>query len=234
MQQYNILIVEDDFVNAQFLQKVIIKLGHNVIARAKTGVEAIDVISNHNVHIVFMDINLDGSMDGISCAKIINQSQNIPIIYTTAYGDSKTIDEATDTNLFGYLIKPFDYSDVEAVLKLSIKKNYHQTQKLTIDTSDFYLLGEEYRYYSDSKTLMKCDNHIELTNIESKIFYCLFIHRNQNVTIEQLAYLVWGEDIASSTIRNSILRLRKKIPDLEISTLSGIGYMLKAVDCLDS
>jgi DNA-binding response OmpR family regulator len=229
MQKYNILIVEDNFINAQFLKKAVIKLGHHVIARVKTGVDAINIVTKEQVHIIFMDINLEGSMDGITCATKINQSQNIPIIYTTAYGDSKTIDEATDTNLFGYLIKPFDYADIESVFCLTIKKNYSNKKIPTSkEVLDFHRLGEEYKYFYKSKTLMKLETPIDLTNIESKIFYYLFIHRNKIVSNELLGHSVWNNiNIASSTLRNSIFRLRKKVPNLEISTLVGIGYMLK-------
>lgn len=124
MNAYNILIVEDEFINAQFIEKSVLKLGYNIIDTVETGQEALEVIKEETIHIVFMDINLEGNMDGIQCAKCINKNKNIPIIYTTAFSDSQTIDQATDTNLFGYLIKPFDHHDIEAVLNLTIKQNY--------------------------------------------------------------------------------------------------------------
>ena len=225
---YNILIVEDDFINAQFLQKAVVKLGHRVVGCIKSGQEAIDAVKNQEVHIAFMDINLEGAIDGIRCAKQINQKQNIPIIYTTAFGDSQTISEATDTNLYGYLIKPFDFADVEAALKLTIKQNYAQDTKPTPTSDDGEKLGNGYRYYPQTKTLIKNNRVIDLTNRESLLFEHFYQNCNQNLTNEYLAFYVWSdESVAASTIRNAILRLRKKIPDIEIVTLQGVGYRLQ-------
>ena len=229
MKKYNILIVEDEFMNAQFIEIAVIKLGHNVIQAVETGEEAINVIKEENIHIVFMDINLESSMDGIQCAKIINQTKEIPIIYTTAFSDSQTINEATDTNLFGYLIKPYDYHDIEAVLNLTIKQNYEKNKKTLNEKAKLFVeLNDEYKYYAQSKTLIKKNVPIKLTKKESEVFYHLFKSINQNVSLDCLYSNVWeNKNISTSTVRDTILRLRKKIPELNIRTISGIGYNLE-------
>jgi len=228
MQSYNILIVEDDFVNAQFMIKAINKLGHKVVGRVKRADDALQVVDQKEVHIIFMDINIEGSIDGIACAQMINEKHRIPIIYTTAFADSQTIAEATQTNLFGYLIKPFDYPDVEASLNLTIKQNYTQNSKISEKPKEYITLSKSYHYYPKSKTLFKQDESITLTAKERDIFHHLATNLNQNTTNEFLASYVWNnESIASSTIRNTIKRLRTKVPELSIETISGVGYMLK-------
>jgi len=229
MSQYNILIVEDEFINAQFIKKAVLKLGHNVIDTVETGQEALEVIKEEEIHVVFMDINLEGNMDGIQCAKLINQNKNIPIIYTTAFSDSQTIDEATNTNLFGYLIKPYDFHDIEAILKLTLKQNSIKKQATNnTDTQPFIKLNERYKFYVKTKTLLKNDKPVKLTQKECATFYCLFQNLNQIVSTAYLTEYVWdNKPISSSTIRDTILRLRKKIPDLSIQNISGLGYTLK-------
>jgi len=229
MKQYNILIVEDEFINAQFIEQAIIKLGHKVIETVDNGQEALALIQEEEIDIVFMDINLEGRMDGIQCAKRINQNQSIPIIYTTAFSDSQTLDEATDTNLFAYLIKPYDFHDIDVALKLTIKKNYLRKQASNqTNPEDFVELNGSYRYYAKTKTLIRNEKLIELTNKESNIFYYLFKNLNQTVTNEYLNEYVWpNKDISSSTIRDTILRIRKKTPNLSIRTVSGLGYILE-------
>jgi len=229
MNQYNILIVEDEFINAQFIEKAILKLGHTVVETVETGHEALEVIEKEKIDIIFMDINLEGKMDGITCAKEINQKKTIPIIYTTAFSDSQTIDEATDTNLFGYLIKPYDFNDIEAILKLTIKKNYSKKQRSNEkNTQPFIELDECYHYYIETQTLMKDEKPVELTRKESAVFYYLFKNFNQTVSAEYLNQYVWNnKSISPSTIRDTILRLRKKVPGLSIQTFSGLGYSLE-------
>ena len=229
MKKYNILIVEDEWINAQFMQECITKLGHKVISSVRNANEALELVNTKEIHVVFMDINLEGSIDGIACAKNINKDKKIPIIYTTAYSDTQTINEATDTNLFGYLIKPFDYKDIEAVLNLTLKKNYFDKKvEVNQNFSLFKKLSNSYRYYAKTKTLFKGDSSVELTKKESEVFYHLFKNVNHNVSIEYLQNTIWrGKDISNSTIREVILRLRKKTPNLNIRTVSGIGYSLK-------
>ena len=232
MKKYNILIVEDEYINAQFIERAVLKLGHNVLDSVETGEEAIEICKKQNIHLVFMDINLENSMDGIACAKKINKHKVTPIIYTTAFSDSQTIDEATNTNLFGYLIKPFDFHDIEATLNLTLKKNYiNKVNKKTTQNKNaslFTLLGTNYRYYAKTKTLLKNETPIELTKKESNLFYYLFNNLNQNVTTNYLCNYVWDNRvIADSTIRDTVLRLRKKIPGLSIRTISGVGYSLE-------
>ena len=227
MYKYNILIVEDEFINAHFIEKSILKLGHNVTAIVECSDEAVEVIKEEKVDIVFMDINLEGAIDGICCAKLLNKYKDIPIIYTTAFSDSQTIDAATDTNSYSYLIKPFDYKDIETALSITIKQAYIKPKQI-INVKPFIELEKGYRYYRKTKTLKREEITIKLTKNESELFYQLFKNLNQIVSTEYLANHVWyGKSISSSTIRDTILRLRKKIPDLTISTLSGVGYILE-------
>lgn len=229
MKKHNILIVEDDFINAQFIEQAVVKLGHNVIETVDNGKEALEIIEEEPIHIVFMDINIDGDIDGIECAKRINKTRNIPIIYTTAFSDSQTISDATNTNLYGYLIKPFDHHDIEAVLNLTIKQNYLKKKiEKNSNAQLFTELNNGYKYYAKTQTLIKNEEPINLTKKESSIFYYLFNNLNQTVTNEYLTTYVWDNKmVASSTIRDTILRLRKKIPDLNIRTVSGLGYALE-------
>jgi len=228
MKKYNILIVEDEPMNIKFLERVILKLNYTVIASVQTAKEAIELAKKESIHVIFMDINLKGPIDGISCAKTINQHKKTPIIYTTSFSDSQTINEAIDSNVFGYLIKPFDLKDVEAVLNLTIKKNYFDEENtLNTTTSSVIDLSESYRYCLESKTLFKEEELIALTKRESALFYELCKNFNKTVSNDYLLTSVWdNKNTSLSSIRDTILRLRKKIPELSIKTLSGIGYTL--------
>lgn len=214
-------------MTAYFIEQIILELNHEVIASVKSAKEALEVVKKESPHIVFMDINLAGSMDGIACAKAINEIKKLPIIYMTAYSDSQTISEATQTNLYGYLIKPFTAQDIEVTLNITIKLNYVYANTKT-DKTDFFNLNNNYQYYALTKTLNQNNINIQLTKKESSIFHCLFINLNQTVSISLLSHSVWGnKTVASSTIRDTILRLRKKIPQLNIKTHIGMGYSLE-------
>jgi len=228
MKKYNILIVEDEIVNIKFIERAILELGYTLMGSVQTAHEAIELCQKEEVHVIFMDINLKGPIDGITCAKKINKHKTIPIIYTTSFSDSETIDEAMESNLFGYLIKPFDLKDLEVVLSLTIKQNYCN-KKMTLDktTSLVLELPENYRFHSENKILFKNEEVVSLTKKELDVFDELVKNFNQPVTFNMLLSSVWkNKEVSLSTVRDTILRLRKKLPELTIRTVPSIGYSL--------
>lgn len=225
-KRYNILIVEDEFLNAQLIEQTIEKLGHNVISVTTNAKDSYEIIKNNQVDLIFMDINIEGSVDGILCAKEINKFQNIPIIYATAYSNSDTIKKAANTNIFGYLIKPFDDRDIEATLNvalISIEKEKNKNSSNNI--IDF---GNNYIYFIDTKSLYIDNKIVNFTKKEIKLFELLIKNINMVTSYELLRENIWEDkEVVNSTIRDSFLRLRKKIPFLNIENITGLGYILK-------
>ena len=162
--------------------------------------------------------------NGITCANLLNQQQSIPVIFTTAYKDTKTIQSAGKTNIYGYLIKPFDENDIEASLSVALLRAYASNKK----DNQTLRLGSNYVYHLETNILMDKNTHIQLTHKESQVlnFFCL--NKNQNITYDMLRENVWqNKEIGDSNIRDTISRLRKKAPQLSFSNSAGLGYCLK-------
>jgi len=89
------------------------------------------------------------------------------------------------------------------------------------------LLGSNYEFNHSLLTLTKNGKPILLTMKELKLLEILTLNRGtptQYVTIEKH---IWGNIIVGeSSLRSLLRRLRNKLPDLNIKTISGIGYML--------
>ena len=226
IQTYNILIVEDEWATSQFLTTVVEELGHNVIASAVSANEALEIAKHNTIDLVFMDINIEGAVNGISCANLLNQQQTIPIIFTTAYKDTKTIKSAGRTNIYGYLIKPFDENDVEASLSVALLRAYTSNEKER--QSKTIKLESNSVYNFETNRLLNKNIPVDLTYKEAQIlnFFCLNI--NQNITYDMLREHVWqNKNIGDSNIRDTISRLRKKAPQLSFINIAGLGYCLK-------
>src|SRR5574344_160738 len=112
IKDYSILIVEDESIDSEYLYQILDSFGVETIFKAKNSNEAFQV-----------------GKDGIKCSFLLNQEYFIPVIFATAYADTATIDEAKDENIFGYLIKPFQISDVKATLSVAIS-NINRIRKL--------------------------------------------------------------------------------------------------------
>lgn len=227
----NILIVEDEVISTHYLLAILESFGIEHIYDATNMEDAVEIVKNNHIDIAFMDINIQGSTDGIITAKIINRFYTIPIIFTTAYTDSHTIQEATETNSFGYIIKPFQEKEVEVSLAITLKRI--QTLQNSInprDTNELEIINfsSQEKYNLTNKTFYVNNKPIPLTKIELDVLYIFCQNLNRNITYNTLKEKVWNnKDIAYSTIRDTISRLKKKIPTLNIENIVNYGYILK-------
>ncbi|WP_024955888.1 response regulator [Sulfurospirillum arcachonense] len=225
---YNVLIVEDEFINAKFVEQILANLGHNVIAIVSNSNQALNEVKENKIDLVFMDINIDGPIDGIRCTSLLNQVYDIPVIYMSAYGDSNTLDEASNTNLYGYLVKPFDSHDVEACLRVALKMiaNSKKISSTQIESTCIELKNN-FTYNFQTKTLKKDTIYVELTKKETLILDLFCNNINQNISYELLLEKAWqGTIVTNSTIRDTMSRLRKKILPLNLENIAGVGYRL--------
>jgi len=123
MVKLRVLIVEDDSVSALLLQRALEKNGYKIIGITDSGEKALELLENHKIDIVMMDINLSGELDGIKTTEIINEKYEVPVVYLSASSDSKTLDKVVGTNPSAYIIKPFNIRELNMVIELAIFKN---------------------------------------------------------------------------------------------------------------
>lgn len=233
IKNYSILIVEDDFIATEYLYQILDSFGAETIFKAKNSNEALELVNNNHIDLVFMDINIQGGVDGIKCSALLNEKYFIPIIFATAYADTATIDEAKDENIFGYLIKPFQISDVEATLSVAISninriKKLQEPKKYEEINIKKINLSEKYVYYFDSKTLTFNNSVVALTKKELEVLNILCENMNKNISYEYLKDIVWiNKNISDSTVRDVVSRLKKKLVNINIENISNFGYVLK-------
>ncbi|MBW2135152.1 MAG: response regulator [Deltaproteobacteria bacterium] len=122
-----ILIVEDERIIAEDLQRTLENLGYSVAAIVPSGEEAVEIAATHNPDLVLMDIVLSGEMDGIAAAEQIRSCFKIPVVFLTAYGDEQTLKRAKLTEPFGYILKPFDNRELHITIEIAFHKS--QTEK---------------------------------------------------------------------------------------------------------
>jgi CheY-like chemotaxis protein len=125
MSKAQILVVEDERIVAEDIQKSLKNLGYAVSAVVSSGEEATKKAEEYNPDLVLMDIVLEGEMNGIEAANEIRSRLNIPIVYLTAYADEKTLERAKITEPFGYIIKPFE----DRELITSVEMAFYNTQQ---------------------------------------------------------------------------------------------------------
>lgn len=122
MTDNRVWIVEDESIVAMDLKSRLESRGYEVLGISGSGEDAVEKIRLHKPDIVLMDIVLKGDMDGIAASGIIKEELGIPVVYLTAYADTKTLERAKQTEPYGYIIKPFKESDVITTLEIALYK----------------------------------------------------------------------------------------------------------------
>lgn len=118
MRQNRILIVEDDPNSASYLYNQLIALGYKRIDFAVNSADAIELVKENTPDIIFMDLFLRGSKNGIDTAREILKSATIPIIFVTGSTNFYLIEEAGFKEQPGFISKPFTIEDIRISLKV--------------------------------------------------------------------------------------------------------------------
>jgi DNA-binding LytR/AlgR family response regulator len=117
-----ILIVEDDMIIAANLSIQLTSLGYEVTGIIPRGEEAILHVREQSPHILLMDINLKGALNGIETVKIIQKEKDIPIIYLTANSDDATFEKAKETHPQAFITKPFNKVRLQRTIALVVEQ----------------------------------------------------------------------------------------------------------------
>jgi two-component system, response regulator PdtaR len=112
-----ILIVEDDLIIALSTEKMVERLGHEVIERVTTGEEAVKAACSSRPDLILMDIRLAGEMDGIDATRLIKEEMpDVKVVYLTGNTDPVYRQRAEGTGYEAYLIKPIALHDLKEIV----------------------------------------------------------------------------------------------------------------------
>ena len=107
----DVLIVEDEPNTVLDLKTMLGNLGHNVVAAASSGEEAIKEARDLNPDLILIDIKLKGNMGGVEAANKIVDLYKIPVIFLTIF-------------IKNCLIKSFQLPEDAIVLSKPIKQEH--------------------------------------------------------------------------------------------------------------
>lgn len=122
MLEVKILLVEDGSIEAMDIKRTLESFGFKVPYVASSGEEALEKAIEIMPDLILMDIIIRGQIDGIDVASKIKKL-NIPVIFLTAHREDDTIERAKLTEPYGYIVKPYDGTELKHVIKLAIYKN---------------------------------------------------------------------------------------------------------------
>ncbi len=218
---YKIGLVEDELDLNKLIRNYLEKEDYEVVSFTK-GQDALDYIEkDNNIHLWILDIMLEDDVTGFDIIKKIKSiNEEIPVIFSSARDES--IDKIMGLELGGddYIAKPYSPKELVLRVKSILKRVY---------SKDFHKIKyNEYEINTEERIVNLNDEKINLTTLEFELLLYLLNNKNKPVTREMILNEVWGEDYFGSdrVVDDSIRRLRKKMPNLNINTVYGFGYRL--------
>jgi two-component system LytT family response regulator len=141
-----ILIVEDELLAFQRLERMLRTLGHENITHALDGNEALEHVSKNSFDVAFLDINMP-NMNGLELGYELRYRQsNFSIIFQTAYQEHAL--EAFDIGAVGYLVKPYSIEQLKTTFeRLQSEVIVKDLRLLTKSGDHHYLLKPDEIYY---------------------------------------------------------------------------------------
>ena len=223
-----ILVVDDD---REIVDSIAIFLsGENyTVLKAYDGIEALDVLSENDVHLMILDIMMP-KLDGIKTLMRLRESRNIPVILLSAKSEDADKILGLTAGADDYVTKPFNPSELVARVKSHLRR-YTTLGSIVQQNGEIVIDG--LCVNTESKTVKVDGEDIRLTPIEYKILELLARNRKRVFSAEDIYRNVWNEDTAvgDNTIAVHIRHIREKIEinpkePKYLKVVWGIGYKI--------
>ncbi len=214
-----ISIVEDEKDINNLVAQYLRKEGYEVHSYY-TYEEASAHVADDDVHLWILDIMLDDKSGFDLIEEIRLQGPETPVIFMSARDKEFDRIIGLERGCDDYITKPF--SPKELVLRVNniIKRAYRDdNNRISIDG---YELDEEQRkIYADNV-------EIELTTKEFDLLMMFIKNKGIAFSRDKILENVWDENYFGSdrVVDDTLRRLRKKLPNLNIHTIYGYGYRL--------
>ena len=166
-----------------------------------------------------LDIMLDDKSGFDLIEEIKSRNPSIPVVFTSARDKEFDRIIGLEKGSDDYITKPF--SPKELVLRINniIKRVYKESNRIQVGK---YEIDEAQRIVYEN------DNPIDLTTKEFDLLMLFIRNRGNAILREQILEQVWDDNYYGSdrVVDDTLRRLRKKLPDINIQTLYGFGYRL--------
>lgn len=114
-----ILVVEDQVMLSMELKAVIEQAGYTCTGCVKNARDCLNHLTKQPVDLVLMDIQLEGSPDGINTALEVEKRYNIPVLFISGNAKTEDIDRVMLTQTQRFVQKPFNDHDLLTQISLA-------------------------------------------------------------------------------------------------------------------
>lgn len=232
MEQLSVLVVDDD---KEIVESIAIYLSREnlKIHRAYDGLQALEVVAEHTIHLILMDIMMP-RMDGMKAMMQLRTRHNIPIILISAKSEDTDKILGLDFGADDYITKPFNPLELIARVKSQLRRYTVLGTATGSGGAQEVLMTGGLALDVRQKRLTVDGEECKLTPIEYKILELLMNNQGRVFSIEEIYERVWNEPSFSpeNTVAVHIRRIREKIEinpkePKYLKVVWGIGYKIE-------
>ena len=227
MNQYHILVVEDER-NIRNFMKTILTSNNYTVLTATTGEEAMALLSSHCPDLVLLDLGLPDT-DGQMFIQAVRRWSQVPILVVSARTHERDKVMALDFGADDYITKPFGTSELLARVRAALR---HAAQRSSGHQSSVYHC-RDLTVDEDKRRVQLAGSDIHLTQNEYKIVSLLARYAGKVLTYDQIIQHVWGPNAAGDNriLRVNMANIRRKLEanpaePQYIFTEIGVGYRM--------
>lgn len=233
------VVICDDEPDIRDMMSTYLQRRGYTVSTAESGVTLDQVLEAHDdVQLIILDINMPGE-DGLSVLRRLRTEMSLPIIMSTAAGD--TVDRVVGLELGAddYLAKPVDLRELEARIKAVLRRGGTASSTVPADSkAEGDIIVDDLTINLEGAKLIGRDGEaIPLTAMEFSLLRAFVEHRGRVLNRDQILQMAhdrdWDPFDRSIDIR--ISRLRRKIErnpshPVLIRTVRGLGYIFDQAD----
>ncbi|MCA0256811.1 MAG: response regulator transcription factor [Proteobacteria bacterium] len=219
-----IFLVEDTHDVGEAICRRFQQAGHTVDWETD-GQAASDILSFTEYDLVVLDVMLPGR-DGFSILKKMRQSgSGVPVLILTARSEIDDRVGALDLGADDYLVKPFDFRELEARARVLLRRRAGGEATNLITCGDVVL-------DLSNRSVTVGRREVQLKRREMALLEILASRPGKVFSKEELLDRLFGfdEEVGENAVELYVGRLRKKLEGAtaRIVTQRGIGYQLVA------
>lgn len=228
MNEYKIMIVDDEPDILDLLEKALNIEGLSGIIKIDNGMTAVDTCRKIQPDIIILDVMLP-DIDGYEVCKQIRQFSHCPILFLSSKNDE--LDKILGLAVGGddYVTKPFSPKEVAYRVKAQLRRTAYRKNEAVNEPIKIGALTLD----TDGCRAMKDGKDMELTAKEFEILRYLAENKGRVISRERLYEAIWNEDSfgCDNTVMVHIRHLREKLENdptapQYIITMKGLGYKL--------
>ena len=134
LKKMSILVADDEALIRMDLREMLEDAGHDVVAEAANGEQAVEQARKFLPEFVIMDVKMP-VMDGLAAAKIINDEGIAPVLLLTAYSQQDIVDKAKEAGVVAYLVKPVREEQLFPAMEIAASR-FAEMQQLSAELDD--------------------------------------------------------------------------------------------------